>query len=141
MNKMIVVLIVLLIVTLIGIGFFMYYIFAPAKTAFGDIIVHDEDVIGYNTGSPFITTLRDSRKIIKADIVIEIHDKKDERILSDFNYRVRDCILTILGNISEDDIKSEDFKDNLKSDIKNKLQEMLETITIKGIYFNEFVIQ
>lgn len=141
MKKLVIVFIVLVVVMIIGMGFFMYYFFSPAKPAFGDTTVQEEDVIGYNTGSPFITTLRNSKRIIRADIVIEVQDKKDEKILNDFNYRVRDCILTILGNISEDDINSEDFKDNLKVKIKNTLQDMLETVNIKGVYFNEFVIQ
>ena len=140
MNKLVIVLIALVVVMMIGMGFFMYYIFSSAKPAYGEAIVND-DVIGYSTGSAFVTTLKDSRKVIKADIVIEIQNKKEEKILNDFNYRVRDCILTILGNISEDDINSEDFKDNLKVKIKNTLQDMLETVNIKGVYFNEFVIQ
>ena len=141
MKRLVIVLSILVVILMIGMGFFMYYIFASAKSAFDDKTVQEEDVIGYNTGSPFITTLKDSNKIIKADIVIEVPDKQDEKILSDFNYRVRDCILTILGNINEEDINNKDFKDNLKTEIKNALQDMLKTVSIKGIYFNEFVIQ
>jgi len=139
MRNVVIVLIILLVIFILGMGFFMFYMFSPAGAAFSNSVKKDE-VIGYNTGSEFITTLKNSNRVIKTDIVIEVQNKKDERKLSEYNYRVRDCILTILGNIAEEEIKREDFKDELKAQIKDALQEMLEIDSIKGIYFNEFVI-
>ena len=140
MRNLIIVLIIVVLVFIIGMGIFVFYMFSPARSASGNSVLYDE-VIGYSTGSEFITTLKNSRRIIKADVVIEVQNKKDEKILSEFNYRARDCILTILGNISEEEIERESFKENLKAQIKDAIQDMLKIDSIKGVYFNDFVIQ
>ena len=138
MRNFIIVLIILVIILILIIGVFVYML-SQGRSAFGNSAERDE-VIGYNTGSEFITTLKNSRKVIKADIVIEVQNKEDAKILTEYNYRVRDCILTILGNIAEEEIEQEGFKANLKAQIKDALQNLLEINSIKGIYFNEFVI-
>jgi len=141
MKKLIIIVIVLLLILIVGMGIFMFYTFSPTPTKSVNDSEEDDTIIGYNTGSAFITSLKDSRRFIKADIVIEVEDKEDEKILTDFNYRVRDCILDILGDITEEDLKSDGLKDKLKTEIKNTLQNMLKIDSIKGIYFNEFVVQ
>jgi len=118
----------------------MFYMFFPTESASAEPVENGE-VIGYSTGSEFVTTLKDSKRFIKADIIIEIQDKKDEKVLTNYNYRVRDCILNILGDIREEEMKSDNFKDKLKMKIKDALQNMLKIDSIKGIYFNEFVVQ
>jgi len=75
------------------------------------------------------------------DISIEVNNSKDAELLKDDMYKVRDKIIKILRNVSEDDMKQSDIQEKLKIQIKQELQKDLKIDTINGIYFNEFVVQ
>ena len=57
------------------------------------------------------------------------------------NHRIRDQIIEILGDINEEELKQKDFKRNLRDLIKDDLQNILKIDNIKGVYFNDFIIQ
>lgn len=120
-------------------------------TIFGTIIVTslpsrseaavEKDVYVFNTGSDFLTNLRDGSHYVKAGIVIEVAHKDDLKTLEINNHIIRDRIIEILGNIQEEDTKNENFKESLRILLKNDLQTILKTDKIQGVYFNEFIIQ
>lgn len=92
-------------------------------------------------GDSFVTNVQGSDELLKTDIVIEIDDKDIEKILESNNAKIRDRILAILCEVSEEDIRSTGYKDKLKADIKNDLQNTLQIDGIRNIYFSEFVMQ
>ena len=71
------------------------------------------------------------------DISIEIEDPKEAEILKKNMYKMRDRVIKILRNVSEDDMKRSDIQESLKNEIKQDLKENLKIDTIIGIYFND----
>jgi flagellar basal body-associated protein FliL len=100
-----------------------------------------KEVILVHDNNPFITNLKDSDSYLKVDISIEIEDPKEAEILKKNMYKMRDRVIKILRNVSEDDMKRSDIQESLKNEIKQDLKENLKIDTIIGIYFNDFVVQ
>ena len=55
--------------------------------------------------------------------------------------RVRDTILTVLGQSRVDDLQDEKGKAKLKADLLRALQERLPELAVEEVYFTEFLIQ
>ena len=129
--------IIILLVLAVGIGSAIIYILVSPNL---DKKNNDESYV-YSTGESFLTNIKDGSHYVKADILIEVSNKKSLKILEQNNHKIRDQIIEILGNIDEEEIKNEDFKKNLRNTLKEDLQKLLNIDKIKGIYFNEFIIQ
>lgn len=136
MNKAIVIIIAALLVIAIGIGSFIIFLLIPSNKK-------DDEQPGYvySTGDDFLTNLESEGHYIKADILIEVADKETLKILERNNHKIRDQIIEILGHIDEDDLIRQDFKKNLRNLIRDDLQNTLKIDKIRGVYFNDFIIQ
>ncbi|NLX71159.1 MAG: flagellar basal body-associated FliL family protein [Clostridiales bacterium] len=130
----------IVVILILGFGITIYVIFNPSQK---DNVKNNEkvEVVVIHSDSPYITNLKDSNSYLKVDISIEVKDSKDAELLKDDMYKVRDKIIKILRNVSEDDMKQSDIQEKLKIQIKQELQKDLKIDTINGIYFNEFVVQ
>ncbi len=136
MKKVAIIVVLTLLVFLIGVGVTLLFIFPPSMG-----FNNSDNTYIYSTNGSFLTNLKSGGYYIKADIIIEVSEKNILRTLEKNNHRIRDQIIEILGNIEEEDIKQHDFKENLRNLIKRDLQNILKTDKIKGIYFNEFIVQ
>jgi flagellar basal body-associated protein FliL len=136
MNKTIVVIIAVLLAITIGIGTYIIFLLIPSNGENGELPGYV-----YSTGDKFLTNLKSDGHYIKADILFEVSDKSTLKILEKNNHRIRDRIIEILGDISEDDLNQEDFKKNLRNLIRDDLQNILKIDKIRGVYFNDFIIQ
>ncbi|MFY9176242.1 MAG: flagellar basal body-associated FliL family protein [Caldicoprobacterales bacterium] len=137
MRRIAIIAIIILLVLAVGIGSAIIYILVSPNL---DKKNNDESYV-YSTGESFLTNIKDGSHYVKADILIEVSNKKSLKILEQNNHKIRDQIIEILGNIDEEEIKNEDFKKNLRNTLKEDLQKLLNIDKIKGIYFNEFIIQ
>ena len=136
MNKTIVVFIAVLLAITIGIGTYIIFLLIPSSGENGELPGYV-----YSTGDKFLTNLKSDGHYIKADILFEVSDKSTLKILEKNNHRIRDRIIEILGDISEDDLNQEDFKKNLRNLIRDDLQNILKIDKIRGVYFNDFIIK
>ncbi|MFY9425313.1 MAG: flagellar basal body-associated FliL family protein [Caldicoprobacterales bacterium] len=137
MRRIAIIAIIILLVLAVGIGSAIIYILVSPNL---DKKNNDESYV-YSTGESFLTNIKDGSHYVKADILIEVSNKKSLKILEQNNHKIRDQIIEILGNIDEEEIKNEDFKKNLRNTLKEDLQKLLNIDKIEGIYFNEFIIQ
>jgi len=130
----------IVVILILGFGITIYVILNPSQK---DNVKNNEkvEVVVIHSDSPYITNLKDSNSYLKVDISIEVNNSKDAELLKDDMYKVRDKIIKILRNVSEDDMKQSDIQEKLKIQIKQELQKDLKIDTINGIYFNEFVVQ
>jgi len=130
----------IVVILILGFGITIYVILNPSQK---DNVKNNEkvEVVVIHSDSPYITNLKDSNSYLKVDISIEVKDSKDAELLKNDMYKVRDKIIKILRNVSEDDMKQSDIQEKLKNQIKQDLQKDLKIDTINGIYFNEFVVQ
>lgn len=136
MKKIATITIIVLLVLVVGVGTVIIYMLMPSKPQ-----RNEGTGYVYSTGGDFLTNLKSGSHYVKTDILIEVSDKNALKILEINNHKIRDQIIEILGDIEEDDIKRQDFKRNLRNVLKEDLQNILKTDKIKGVYFNEFIIQ
>ncbi|NLJ67190.1 MAG: hypothetical protein GX340_07760 [Clostridiales bacterium] len=136
MNKTLIIIIAVLLTITIGIGSFIIILLIPSERE------NDEQPgYVYSTGDNFLTNLKTEGHYIKADILIEVTDKRTLKVLEKNNHRIRDQIIEILGDINEEELKQKNFKRNLRDLIRDDLQNILKIDNIKGVYFNDFIIQ
>jgi flagellar basal body-associated protein FliL len=54
---------------------------------------------------------------------------------------LRDGLITVLASKRREDISNKDGRDNLKSEIREMVNDLMRKEDIKNIYFTQFVIQ
>lgn len=100
-----------------------------------------ETGVVFNTGSPFITNIKDDKSILKCDIYIEVNNEDAAEQMEKDIPKIRDRIIIILRDLTSEDIERQDIQKELKKRIKSDLQENLDVQSINDIFFNEFVVQ
>mgnify|MGYP001313611177 CR=1 FL=1 len=103
--------------------------------------VERTEIISFSIKDPFVTNVRSSQKLFKATVVLGINDKKLVDYLEENLPVVRDTILFILRNLTEEDIISQDIQEKLRETIPQALNEALQIDGITTVYFSDFVMQ
>jgi Flagellar basal body-associated protein len=95
----------------------------------------------FDPGDAFITSVANSKSLMKTDITIELTSQTTLEFLTANTYKVRDIIINILRNQTYADIDASDSQNIIKKKILDALRKNLEVTGIDNIYFNEFVVQ
>lgn len=132
---------VLLIIFIFISIFLLVNVYKTPTTKSDDYNKSKETCAVFNTGTPFITNIKDNRSILKCDIYIEVNDKDAAEQLKKEIPKIRDRIILILRDLTIEDIERQDIQEELKNHIQSDLQETLGIQNISNIYFNEFVVQ
>lgn len=61
-------------------------------------------VYTYSVGDPFVTNLKDSKKMLKCSVVFEVTKKSIADKSSDTNYMIRNAVNTMLLQLTEADV-------------------------------------
>jgi flagellar basal body-associated protein FliL len=129
-------LIIIILVIALGVG--AYFLFFNKKDA-----EEEQEVILYNYAikDAFITNVKDSNKLFKTSVILVVNEKDMDAFLEENLYTIRDTILFILRNLTEDEITSTDVQDTLRQDIAKALNTALDTGSIVSVKFGDFVMQ
>lgn len=120
-------------------------IFVIAAIAVGALLVScgkegEEVLYNYAIKDAFIANVKESEKLVKASIVLvmnkDISEDLDKKV-----HIIRDTVLIILRDLTDEDISSPDIMDRLRSRIPAELNKALEIDNIVSVYFNDFVMQ
>ena len=95
----------------------------------------------YAIKDSFVTNVKDSSKLFKTTIVLVVNKDKMSTFFDDNEYTIRDTILFMLRNLTEQDIKSDDIQAQLRESIPKALNSALKIDNIVSIYFSDFVMQ
>lgn len=95
----------------------------------------------YSPGDFFVTNVKDSNRLLKTAVVLELDSEDMQDELKEKNTLIRDTIIFILRDMGETEIMSPDAQEILRTRLKTALGEKLETEHIIGILFNDFVMQ
>lgn len=95
----------------------------------------------YHDMGEMYCNLRNSNKIAKLSLTIEITNEKLSSQLASKDFFVRHEVNTIMVNKTEKDLEGKEGLIALQNEITKKLAELFNTKEIINIYFKEFIVQ
>lgn len=103
----------------------------------------EEPVVVYNYAieNAFVTNVKDSTKLFKTTVILVVNEEGMEETLDANIYIIRDTILFIMRNLTEEDISSSDIRDRLRNSIPAALNDALQIENVISVYFSDFVMQ
>lgn len=125
------VILVILAAVVLGTGTFFYL---QAQTS-------RDKRFNYDPGDKFVTDMPNSRRMLSADMVLQMADSDREAYFESNNHRIRNTVIFVLRSKSEDDMKDKSIETTLKEEIIRRLNAEFECTDFLKVYFNEFVIQ
>lgn len=133
MKKKLIIIIVLVVVVLGAVG---YFVFVPKPEP-------EPEVSYYVPGDFFVTNIKDSVRLLKTTIVIELstEDEEANQYFTENNHIIRDIIVFTLRDKTEEELRATGVQDELRSEITENLKDRMGVDYIETIYFNDYVIQ
>lgn len=135
MNKKILILIIIVLIAALG-GTAAVFLFKDTKSE-----DQSPQLYQYAIKDPFVTNVKQSSKLFKATIVLEVNKEGMDEFFKENEYTMRDTILFMLRDLSEQDIKNSDIQEKLRAAIPKTLNSKLKIDNIVSIYFSDFVMQ
>jgi len=138
-KKPLIVILVILVLAVAAGG--VYYKLAIVDKAANSSAEAEPKVYTYALDDSFITNVKDSRKLFKTTIIL-VSDADNLKDTLDANqYIIRDTILFILRDLTEEEICSDTIQDTLRKEIPDALNQALKIDSITSVYFGDFVMQ
>lgn len=134
MKKIIIIVLIILIVGGAAVYWFLLKPPAEPETSF------------YVPGEFFVTNVKDSTRLLKTTIVLELLIQKSEETtikeyLTENNHVIRDTIVFTLREKTEDELRAIEVDESLRKEIVKRLSERMNLDYINTIYFNDYVLQ
>lgn len=97
----------------------------------------------YQPGDPFVTNVDGTKYLLKADMLLEISNSDNQKILEEeaVQAQIRSIIIEILRTTPYEEIMAADAQANIASKIKTNIEEKLQILYVENIFFKEFVVQ
>ncbi len=91
----------------------------------------------------FVLNLKDKsgRRYIKTKMVLSYGNEKDLNILNENIAQIRDLMIGILRSKTADEMMDVDTANDLKDEIREKINELLTSPIVVDVYFVDFMIQ
>ncbi len=128
--------ILIIILAVVIIGGAAYYFLAVK----GDGEEKPVELTAFVPGEYFVTNVADSNSLFKVTVVLMLNTDKLKELLDKNEYVIRDTIITRLRKLTEEDLKSADIQDKLRSDLKDEINSVLGIDNIVKICFSDFVV-
>lgn len=142
--------IALIVLAIIGGGFFMLWqkLSALDKPKEGEVAKASEKVEHGGMGpvfslDSFIVNLSDQggKRYLRITLGLELDEPKSAEEMTKRLPQIRDSILMVLPSRKVDELQTTEGKNSLRTEIISKLNELFGKEIVKKIYFTEFVIQ
>ena len=104
----------------------------------------EPEVSFYSPVETFVTNIKDSVRLLKTSVVLEISTTETEKVteyLTENNQVIRDIIVFTLREKTEDELRSMGVEEGLREELKKNISEKMNIDYIQKVYFNDFVIQ
>ncbi|SKC74369.1 flagellar basal body-associated FliL family protein [Maledivibacter halophilus] len=87
------------------------------------------------------TNIKKSNNIMKVNMTIEYTDRNLTEVLEEQKARIRNDILELLRNKTLEELSGKEGQQKARTDIKDKIVEIVESNNILNVYFTEFIVQ
>ena len=137
-NFLLKIIIILLLIILIAISiFFLSY---RSNSNNQESIKVDKNIKIYSFQDPFISNIKDSNKILKVVIKLELTNPRIEDVINAKNSLIRHEINLLLRGKTEDDLKGSEGQSMVQKEILDVIRKLLDTESVQNVYFDEFII-
>ena len=138
-NIILIAVIILLLLVIVS-GIIIYMILNTPKEVKEEPIKIDKDLMMVTIGDSFVNNLKDSKKICKLTMKVEINKDVAELI----TYReseIRDKINSMIRSKTEADLEGKEGQEKLQKEIVTAIQNIINSKKVKNVYFDEFIVQ
>ena len=130
MKKTVAIVLVIVVVGAAAVYFFMFN---------GD--KEKKDVrVEYSPGDFFTTNVKESTRLLKTSIVLVVNDEGLNKKLETENSHIRDSIIFILRDLTEEEIRATGNQDELRDRVLSTLNERLGIDNFIEVLFIDFVM-
>lgn len=136
---LIAIIILLLFVIVSGIILYIFVLNKPQETGIKEITI-DKDVVLYEFGSSFVTNVKDSRKIAKLTIKLEV-DTKLVELLDYKKSAIIDKINLIMRGKTELDLAGVEGQMKIKAEVRDAIKKIISTQKKIEVNVEEFIVQ
>ncbi len=138
-NIILIAIIILLLLVIVS-GIIIYMIFNTPKEVKEEPIKIDKDLMMVTMGNDFVNNVKDSKKICKLTLKVEINKEVAELV----TYReseIRDRINALIRSKTEVDLAGKEGQEKLQKEIITIIQKIINSKEIRNVYFDEFIVQ
>lgn len=138
-NIILIAIIILLLLVIVS-GIIIYMLLNTPKEAKEEPIKIDKDVMMITVGDSFVNNVKDSKKICKVTLKIEINKEVAELV----TYReseIRDRINALVRSKTEADLAGKEGQEKLQKEIVAAIQKIINSKEVRNVYFDEFIVQ
>ncbi len=102
--------------------------------------IKEIETFTYSFGELY-SNLKDSKKILKINIVLETTDEKLLEKVESEKFKINNNILELLRSKTESDLAGDVGQQNLRKEVLNLTKSILPSDKVNDVYFIEFIIQ
>lgn len=135
------VLIVIILLLMIVLGVAFYMMSSRASDPRGEVLKIDKNIVMYSFDESFVSNIKDSRRILKITISIELANKKIEELVKAREPEIRNEINSILRSKNEQNLEGAEGQTKLQKQILESIRSIIKSEKVLNVYFNEFIIQ
>ncbi len=136
-KKLIIILVVVIAALGVG-GYFVYDNFLKPKDP--NAVVR-EKLYNYSPGDYFVVNVKDSTRLTKTSLTIALKGKDITAELTEQNPLIRDTIVKVLRNYTEEEYSQPDIVDTVAEEIVKALNAALYIEDVADVYISDFVMQ
>ena len=132
--------IIILLLLVIASGIIIYMLVNTQKEVKEEPIKIDKNIIMVTVGDSFVNNVKDSKKICKLSLKVEINKEVAELI----TYReseIRDRINGMMRSKTEEELAGKEGQEKLQKEIVAAIQKIINSKEVKNVYFDEFIVQ
>jgi flagellar protein FliL len=133
------IIILLLFIILSGIILYAFVLNKPEESGIKEITI-DKEMVLYEFGSSFISNVKDSKKIAKLTIKLDV-EKKLVELLENRKSEIIDKINLLMRGKSEIDLAGKEGQVKIKAEIHDIVEKTLSTEKKVVVYVEELIVQ
>ncbi|HYF83046.1 MAG TPA: flagellar basal body-associated FliL family protein [Clostridia bacterium] len=138
-NIVLISIIILLLLVIVS-GIIIYMLLNNPRVVKEEPIKIDKELMMVTLGDSFVNNVKDSKKICKVTLKVEINKEVAELI----TYReseIRDRINALMRSKTETDLAGKEGQEKLAKEMTAAMQKIINSKEIRNVYFDEFIVQ
>ena len=135
-----IILIILVTITLLGgIAFVVYTQFNKGPEVYAEPTI--DEILLASVDIPEITTNLADKRYVKIQFKIQTNSDVAGQELAKRDFQVKNLIIQELSEITQEDLKGKQGKQNLQETLKSQINELMQDGEVKQVYITSYAVQ